>query len=246
MSRNVRLTTSLRIAPQVQQLMCLATADLCFSAELCAAAAMLTVGSPIPAAVVPFLTDPRLARLADHAGAEHAARLQDLLPRLSEHDAGAAASLLGGLRHHLAVLERSAVTALTVDTMTDLGYTVDHERGEHADGIEAWAGDELVLIAVTDGGEMLFDHAGVDGACADRQAQVEDGLRHRGLTITRAGRTAHEQEVRPLIATAAGAGQPSLAAAIARGRVAAEHTARRAADRTRNRQRPAQLAGEGQ
>jgi hypothetical protein len=169
------------------------------------------------------LAEPGLVELADNLDAGH--RLQSVLENLGAGDAGrsalmSAADLLTDLSSQLAGLERKTVSALAAETLTKRGYTVHYERGDLADGIEAWSGDEIMLLAVTDGGTVISDQAGAGGACAQRQADFEAGMASRGATLCRVGMDAHGSSVGPLIAAAAATGEDTLARGVARHGVA--------------------------
>jgi hypothetical protein len=184
---------------------------LCTSRELSELAEQLTAPSadfsqqetPLRAAAW-LLADTRLSELAQTAGPTVHAQLQaihaqlpsgtSLLPgthtetwpttSMSSLALGtAAADLFTHLAPVLAREERSIIAAAAVDTLDSLGYTVIHESGAAADGIEARRNNELMLLAVTDSGEVSTDHLGADGACADRQARFEAGMADRGVTM---------------------------------------------------------------
>jgi hypothetical protein len=132
----------------------------------------------------------------------------------------AVADLFIDLAPVLAREERTIVADAAVDTLDSLGYTVIHESGTAADGIEARRNNEVMLLAVTDVGDISVDHLGADGACADRQARFETGMAARGVTMRSRAIDPHDDYVGPLISAAAAARETSLARAVARHTVA--------------------------
>jgi hypothetical protein len=241
-------------------------ATLCTSGELSALAGQLIAPSANVSQQAPplhtaarLLADTRLAELAQTAGPAAQAQLwavraqlpsgTDLLPGTHTGNLPtasmssltldtAAADLFTHLAQVLAREERSIVADAAVDTLNSRGYTVIHESGAAADGIEARRGNEIMLLAVTDAGEISTDHLGADGACADRQARFEAGMADRGVTMRSRTVDPHEDHVGPLISAAAAAGDTSLALAVARHTVARAGndpapTATRATTRTR-------------
>jgi hypothetical protein len=204
-------------------------ATLCSSVQLGALATQLTAAAALTqqptaltgtlASIEALLGDERMTRLAT-TNADAVTQLAEARERLAVNDeaglARSAAQLFSTLTPVLGREERIVTVAASIDTLLAEGYTVIHESGIHADGIEARRGDEVMLLAVTDGGRTSSDHAGVGGACQVRQLRYEAGLARRGLTVQREVSTPHDDVSPPLIMAAARARERSLALAVAR------------------------------
>lgn len=203
------------------------SAELTVLAEQLASSAVLGGQGPLLPAATRVLADPRLADLARAAGPDIRAQLttvRTLLPTSSPGLPTAAADLLTNLAPVLARQERDLVADTAVDTLRHLGYTVIRESGPGADGIEARRSHEVMLLAVTDGGELSTDHLGADGACADRQARFEAAMADRGVVMTSRAVDPHDDVDGPLFAAAAAKHEASLALAIARHAVGTRDT----------------------
>jgi len=87
----------------------------------------------------------------------------------------------------LAAAERTTVTAVIGNTMTDLGYEV---RAAAAGGRAALVGrkaDQTVALVVGSGGRIDMDMAGYEGDACDRDVKaLIEALRKQGLTIAEA------------------------------------------------------------
>lgn len=212
MSRNIRSNVTLLV--QARQLMGLASASLYCSVDLFHAAQTIEATGRLDTDTRQLFTTPGLAELAAHAALT--GQLSNLLDGpTSDETPLAAASLLTHLGTHLGGLERDAVTSLAADALREDGWHVLTENGEEVNGIEAWRDDDLFLVAVTDGGQVITDQAGT-GDCAEHQACFEARLAERGAIMTRVGIDEHDPATGPLVARAAATAETSLAAGIAR------------------------------
>lgn len=203
----------------------LTPARLCSSGRLAELATELgSAPSALPVAAL-LVADHWMSALAVAAGPATTAMLDavrgGLGADLSDLHAPQLAALFADLAPVLAREERSVVAAAATDTLGAAGYTVIRESGPAADGVEARRGDEVLLLAVTDGGSISIDHVGTDGACGDRQNDFEHGMAQRGITLTTRAVTAHDDNTGPLFTAARARHEPSLARAVA------QHTAPR-------------------
>jgi hypothetical protein len=172
-------------------------------------------------------------------------------------------TLAADLQAELAAAVTAAATAVNAtarditakaleDSALELDYAVSTCRADTATGIEMRRGNEIVLMRVHDSGEVEFDHAGLsDGACGERQIQLERAAERRGVTLTQRNQSYHgAPRGGELIAAAGASGDPSLARATALA-AAAPPGARQAAAsrkitraaRASQRQRPRQRGG---
>lgn len=220
MSRNVRATA--RLEAQVRALI---EVTSCSSSDLAASAASLAASGLLCAETIELLQAPDIGSLAQAAGISD--RLDILMPTLAylkttsgdvalpKSLVGQVGGLLANLGQHLAHRERDVVTEQAVEVLRDeLGYQVVVAKGDDADGIEAWRGDELLLLAVADGGEVLSDQAGA----ADCDASLRTFERHmgrHGVAMQRVGSDDHGAPSGPMIAAAAAFGEVSLALGVA-------------------------------
>ncbi|MDA8062049.1 MAG: hypothetical protein M0T80_06380 [Actinomycetota bacterium] len=180
------------------------------------------------------LGEPGVARLAEQAGlgAELAGVLLDARSGQTL-EAESTVRLAEDLGAALQLAERTALAELTAGVLAEhLGYRVTLEVGEAATGIEAWRGDEVVLVAVSNAErlELLIDQAGAPD-CAGGLAALEEALCERGVILERLGEAPHEPEDGPLIARAAATGEASLATGIARHARVASNRSRPRAER---------------
>ncbi len=215
MSHNVRASTQL--VAEVMSLMIGATYSPQLAARLQQAAVSLQqTGQLQPTAEV--LREPGIAELAAYVGlaSEHTVARGQLDSQQSAVDLTTATNLLTEMSSRLGRFERDAVAQVAVSVLGDhLGYTVQSESGDVATGIEAYLGDEVFLVAVMDGGELLVDQAGARD-CTGRMLAFEVAMQKAGAKISRVAEVPHDPEHGPLIAQAAAAGEMNLAAGIAR------------------------------
>jgi len=181
--------------------------------------AALTVGdSGGLGAALEVLREPGVADLAARfgLGAAHCAVIGESAGLEPHARLAQTAGLLSTLGEKLGRAERDAVAGLATGVLSDrLGYAVCSEAGDVATGIEAYLGDEVFLVAVMDGGELLVDQAGA-ADCAATMAAFEAEMQSAGVLLSRIAESPHDPDQGPLIARAAATMEPSLAAGIAR------------------------------
>jgi hypothetical protein len=124
------------------------------------------------------------------------------------------------------LVTRDLTVTAFAEAATELGYTVQPERGAEVTGLELRRENELLLLRVHDGGLVESDHAGLaDARCGDRQRELEEAVARRGVLL--ANRRQHEHgsyQGGELIAAAAARGEENLARATV-----ADHQQRAAA-----------------
>lgn len=133
---------------------------------------------------------------------------------------------LGAVAQDLAKLQRSALTATAIDTLTSLDYAVRRVDGERTSAVEARRGHEVLLVTVEGEGRLTTDHAGLAGdACTDRQQDFVDGMRQRGVEFDDQVAVRHDDpRGGSPIANAARAGGTTLAHGAVLGGDARPHT----------------------
>jgi hypothetical protein len=188
--------------------------DVGLSGKLQLAAAELT-GTGSVQSTRAVLQEPGVAELA--AQIRQGARLESALTTSSPTATlnEVTAELLIDLDDHLGRLQQNAVARVAERVLQDQGFTVQVEAGEVASGVEAHRGDETLLLAVMDHGELLVDQLGA-GDCAGNVAAFMTGMEKAGAPLTHVAEVEHDPNEAPLIAQAAAAGEGSLAAGIAR------------------------------
>lgn len=188
--------------------------DVGLSGKLQLAAAELAATGGLQR-IMAVLQEPGVAELAAQIG--QGARLESALATASPTATlnEVTAQLLADMDDHLGRLEQNAVAGLAERVLQNQGYTVQVEAGEVASGIEAHRGDETLVLAVMDHGELLVDQVGA-GDCAGNLAAFMTGMEKAGAPLTHMAEVEHDPDEAPLIAQAAVAGEGNLAAGIAR------------------------------
>lgn len=96
----------------------------------------------------------------------------------------------------LAAAERQVIVETAQDSLQALGYTHVVAHGSGLSAIEAWRGQELLLLTIPDGGDGVeADHAGLaDTTCLQTQQELEDEMAARGVHLQATRRVDHVSE----------------------------------------------------
>lgn len=205
MSRNVRLQATMRLLAQVQEVLSTPVDTLCCSDDLMRIVRTIEANQPLTLLDVGIIEDDRLLEYAQHIGFNTSDARVSQLQRLE---------LLRSVAVDLGAREREAMTNLLTDALETSDAVVTVARGEYANGIESWFNDDLVLIAITDGGIAVVDQAAPSGNCAEHLENIVTLLEDAGVHIAVTHLDKHDEQPGPLIAAAAATGEASLAKAI--------------------------------
>lgn len=123
-----------------------------------------------------LLRDGRLSQAA--TAARHAEALLSVAARTA-HD-------------RLATAERTTITAVVGNAMTDLGYEVRAAAADHQAAVVGRKEHVTAAIVVGSGGRLEIDMAGYEGEACDRESKaLVDALRKHGLVIAEACLSRH-------------------------------------------------------